>query len=272
LAERVLNDGATGIVALGTTGEPATLDPAERLAVVEICDAVCTKHDRGLIVGAGTNSTRGTIDEIELLTDSTNVDAVLAVVPYYTRPSQRSVVEHFQLIADVSPLPVVIYNVPYRTGRGLDSAAILEVAEHPRIVGLKQAVNALDTDTLEVLAMKSDNFAIFAGDDAFIVPSLLMGAVGTIAAAAHMCTPLFVQMVDAALAEDVPAARELAHRLLPVVTAGFAEPNPAVFKAALCEHGDIATATLRRPLSAASNTATEQLLSATNSALRSHKA
>lgn len=266
LAGRLLADGGAGLVALGTTGEPATLTPGERRRVVETCGEACRDAGRGLIVGAGTNSTRGTIDEIERLTTGVDATAVLIVVPYYTRPSEAAIVEHFAAVAEASPLPVVAYNVPYRTGRGLGSSALLELAGHERIIGLKQAVGGLDVDTLEVLAASPDGFQVLAGDDAFIAPTMLLGGVGAIAAAAHLCTPLFAELVEVAGAGDVVRTAELAHTLLPVVTAGFAEPNPAVWKGALHRAGELPAPELRRPMTPASNSAVDALLAAAHEA------
>ena len=260
LAERLLADGAAGLVALGTTGEPATLTADERRHVVETCDHVCRAADRQLIVGAGTNSTRGTIDEIEHLTAGTGAIAALVVVPYYTRPSEQAIVEHFTAVAGASPVAIVAYNVPYRTGRGLGAQALVEMSEHPRIVGLKQAVGGLDIDTLDVLARAGSNFQVLAGDDAFITPTVLMGGAGAIAAAAHICTPLFVEMTACALAGNLARANELAAALLPLVTIGFSEPNPAVWKGALARQKQIATGDLRRPMTSASSATIDRLI------------
>ncbi len=262
LAQRVLTDGASGLVALGTTGEPATLTREERRLVVETCDRACRDADRTLIVGAGTNSTHGTIDEIEHLTCGTTAAATLVVVPYYTRPSEQAIVEHFVTVADVSRVPIIVYNVPHRTGRTLGAAALLEISAHPRIVGLKQAVAALDVDTLELLALPESGFQILAGDDALIVPTVLMGGAGAIAAAAHVCTPLFVEMTGRALVGDVARATELAEALLALVIVGFSEPNPAVWKGVLARQGQISTDGLRRPMTEASSATVDRIVEA----------
>ncbi|MHB1518627.1 MAG: 4-hydroxy-tetrahydrodipicolinate synthase [Acidimicrobiales bacterium] len=262
LARRILADGATGLVALGTTGEPATLTAEERRRVVETCDRACREADRRLIIGAGTNATRGTMEEIERLTAGTAAVAALVVVPYYTRPSERAVVEHFAAVADASPVPVIAYNVPYRTGRALGAPALIEMSSHPRIVGLKQAVGVLDVDTLEVLARSGPDFQVLAGDDAFITPTVLMGGAGAIAAAAHICTPLFVEMTARALAGERARASELATALLPLVSIGFSEPNPAVWKGALARQMEIATDGLRRPMTSASTATVDRLVEA----------
>lgn len=268
LAASLLADGATGLVVLGTTGEPATLTAEERRSVVDTCDRVCREADRDLIVGAGTNSTQGTVEEILHLTSGTRAGAALVVVPYYTRPCEAGVVGHFAAVADASPIPVVAYNVPYRTGRSLGARALLEIGAHPHVIGLKQSVGALDADTLELLSRPSPDFALLAGDDAFITPTILMGGSGAIAAAAHVCTPVFVEMTSSALGGDKARAIELATALLPVVTAGFSEPSPAVWKGLLARQGRLATGDLRSPMTAASGPAVDTLARAAARASR----
>jgi len=264
LSRRLLDEGCAGLVALGTTGEPATLSPDERGAVVEVCAGACVAAGKPLMVGVGSNCTRSTIDDVAALEGTPALAAVLIVVPYYTRPTPAGIIDHFQAIAAASASPIVAYNVPYRTGRGLDADALLELTGMPGIVGLKQAVGALDHDTLELLRRKPPGFQVLAGDDAFIAPTILMGGVGAVAASAHVCTNMFVRMIDAALTGSSDTVTTLANALLPVVTAGFAEPNPACWKAALRAAGEIATARLRLPMSQASNAATQRLLDAIN--------
>lgn len=266
LAQRILDDGARGLVALGTTGEPATLDTAERAAVVAACAEVAGASGAGLIVGAGSNDTAGTIGEIRRLCgDRPTVTAALVVVPYYTRPSEPAIVEHFCIVADASPVPIVAYNVPYRTGISVGAASWAAIGSHPNVIGLKQAVGALDLDTLELLRHRVPGFEVLAGDDAFIAPAILLGATGAIAAAAHLRTRDFAELVAAAGDGDVQRAKRLAESLLPVVAAGFAEPNPAVWKAALHALGEIATPDVRRPLTPASSGATAAVLAALES-------
>lgn len=266
LADHLLSSGVDGLVALGTTGEPATLTPQERVDVVQVCRRACEQAGRGLIVGAGTNSTQGTIDEIRLLTTSGGIDAALIVAPYYTRPSEAAIVDHFHLVADASPVPVVAYNIPYRTARGLDARSLLATASHQNIVGLKQSVGSLDVDTLALLRADTTSFRILAGDDAFIAPTMLMGGSGAIAAAAHVCTRTFVELVAAARSGLAREAAALAGRLLPVVRAGFAEPSPAVWKGLLARTGLLASAQVRRPLTTASTGAIDALEEAVGAA------
>ena len=172
--------------------------------------------------------------------------------PYYVRPSETAIVRHFQAVAERSPVPVVIYNIPYRTGRGLGADALLELAATPNVVGVKQAVGGVDADTLRLLAEAPDDFAVLAGDDAFIAPMVLMGGAGAITASAHFATAAFAKMIECARSGDAVAARAEAEALLPLVTALFAEPAPAVTKALLHAEGRIASPHVRMPLADAS--------------------
>lgn len=140
LAGRLLADGCAGLVVLGTTGEPATLDDHERRSVVDVCAVACAEAGKPLMVGVGSNCTRSTIEALLDVEDAVQPCAFLVVVPYYTRPSEDAILDHYRAVADASATAIVAYNVPYRTGRGLGSGALLELAGTPGIVGLKQAV------------------------------------------------------------------------------------------------------------------------------------
>jgi 4-hydroxy-tetrahydrodipicolinate synthase len=247
LAAELLDDGAAGLVALSTTGEPSSLTAAERDATVAACARVCADRGADLVVGAGTNDTQTTIERHEALAGVDGVKASLAVVPYYVRPTEAGIVAHFGVVAERSPVPLILYNVPYRTGRGLGAAALLELAATDNVAGLKQAVGAVDADTLEVLAGQPEGFAVLGGDDAFLLPTMLMGGKGAIAASAHLATRRSAAMHGAGAAGDVAAARPHAEALLPLVLALFAEPSPAVIKALLHAEGRIPTPDVRLP-------------------------
>jgi 4-hydroxy-tetrahydrodipicolinate synthase len=252
LAHEVLDDGADGLVALATTAEASSLDERERDAVIAVCSAAAAQRGVPLIVGAGTNDTRTTIARHEALAGVEGVTASIAVVPYYVRPSEAAIVAHFQAVAARSPLPIVAYNIPYRTGKGLGTAALLELAGTDGIVAVKQAVGAVDADTLQLLAAAPADFAVLCGDDAFMLPLLLMGARGAIAASAHLCTDRFAALVAAARDGRLDEARAHSEALLGLVLALFAEPSPAVLKAMLHDAGRIATPDVRMPLQGAS--------------------
>jgi 4-hydroxy-tetrahydrodipicolinate synthase len=258
LAGELLDAGATGLIALSTTGEPSALDAAERREVVAACARVAADRGRALVVGAGTDDTRTTIARHEALADVPGCVASLAVVPYYVRPSEAAVVAHFQAVAARSPVPLITYNVPYRTGRGLGAPALLELAATDNVCGLKQAVGALDADTLALLAgLPDDRFSVLGGDDAFIFPTMLMGGAGAISAASHLATERFVAMLEDGAAGRVAEGRVHAEALLGLALALFAEPSPAVIKALLHAEGRIPTPDVRMPLSAASPGALE---------------
>ncbi|TFV83488.1 4-hydroxy-tetrahydrodipicolinate synthase [Blastococcus sp. CT_GayMR16] len=262
LAAESLDAGAAGIVALGTTGEDAALDDAERREVVAACARVCGDTGAQLIVGAGTNDTRTTIARHEQLAEVPGVVAALTVVPYYVRPSEAGIIAHFTAVAERSPVPLVLYNVPYRTGRGLGAASLLELAASPNIAGVKQAVGGVDADTLRLLAEAPPSFAVLGGDDAYLLPVVLMGGAGAIAAAAHVRTADFVRMTADGLAGRVADARARAEALLPIALALFAEPNPAVIKGVLHAQGRLPTPDVRLPLTNASRSAIDHALAA----------
>jgi 4-hydroxy-tetrahydrodipicolinate synthase len=252
LAHEVLDDGADGLVALATTAEASSLDERERDAVIAVCSAVAAQRGVPLIVGAGTNDTRTTIARHEALAGVEGVTASIAVVPYYVRPSEAAIVAHFQAVAARSPLPIVAYNIPYRTGKGLGTAALLELAGTDGIVAVKQAVGAVDADTLQLLAAAPADFAVLCGDDAFMLPLLLMGARGAIAASAHLCTDRFAALVAAARDGRLDEARAHSEALLGVVLAPLPEPPPPVIQEMLHDAGRIATPDVRMPLQGAS--------------------
>jgi len=267
LVHEYLDAGVAGIVALGTTGESPALDADEKQLVIDTCSRVCASRNAALMVGTGTNSTRSTIRATEALAGVAAVNSALVVVPYYVRPSEAGIVAHVQAVAERSPVPVVVYNIPYRTGRNLGADSILELARTPNVAGIKQAVGALDADTLIVLRDMPDGFSMLCGDDLYIAPILLMGGHGAIAAAAHVCTERFVALVECSLHGKLDDARRHAEALLPVVQAGFAEPNPAVWKAALHAQGRIATPDVRAPMTNASAAATQRILAAVDKGL-----
>lgn len=266
LCHGYLDAGATGIVALGTTGESPALSAEERVAVTNMCAGVCNERNAQLIVGAGTNNTATTVASVSELEGTPALAAALVVVPYYVRPAQEALVAHFRAAAEASPVPLILYNIPSRTGRNLDPDAMLEVAALPNVAGVKQATSGLDLDTLRVLAERPDNFAVLGGEDPFLFPIVLMGGSGAICASAHVCTERFVAMIECGLAGKVDDGRAHAEALLPVVRAAFAEPNPSVFKGVLHRQGKIPTPDLRMPLMPASDTAVNTALAAIEAA------
>jgi 4-hydroxy-tetrahydrodipicolinate synthase len=266
LCHEYLDAGASGIVALGTTGESTALSSEEKRAVIDACAMVCSERSAQLIVGAGTNSTASTVSAVQALAGTPSLVATLIVVPYYVRPSEAGIVAHYRAVADASPVPLVLYNIGMRTGRHLSAAGVLEVAEHPNVAGIKQAATGLDLDTLELLAGASPDFAVLGGEDPFLFPLVLMGGAGAICASAHVCTERFVAMIECGLAGKVDDGRAHAEALLPVVKSLFVEPNPAVFKGVLHAQGRIPTPDVRLPLLNASDASVAACLAAVQAA------
>jgi len=268
LATEYLDAGATGIVALGTTGESAALDADERRGVIDACGRVCDGRGAQLIVGTGTNNTDATVAATSALVGTPALAGALVVVPYYVRPSEAGIVAHFRAVAAASPVPLILYNIPSRTGRALSAASVLELARDPDIAGIKQAMPALDADTLELLADAPDDFAVLGGTDDFLFPLVLMGGAGAICASAHLCTERFVAMIECGLAGKVEEGRAHHEALLPVTTSCFVEPNPSIFKSVLHAQGRIPTPDVRLPLVNASPGATADALAAVEAASR----
>ena len=254
--------GVSGIVAMGTTGEASALEVDERRAAIDAVIRACGAAGIRVIVGTGSNNTAATIRATAALAETPEVVGALVVVPYYVRPSVAGIVAHYRAVAAESPVPVIAYNVPSRTGRDMGAAGLLEIASVPNIAGVKQAVATLDADTLEVLAKAPDGFAVLGGEDTLLFPLMCMGAVGTISAAAHLCTERFVAMIECGLAGKIEDGRAHAEALLPVIRAAYIDPNPAVFKGVLHAQGRIATPDLRLPLTNGSPEAVNQCLDA----------
>jgi 4-hydroxy-tetrahydrodipicolinate synthase len=250
LAHEVLAAGARGLVALGTTGEPGALTEAEREAVIETAARVARARGAQLIVGAHDPAALRALD------GRPEVTAALSVVPPFVRPGEAGVLAHFARLAALSPVPLVVYDVPYRTGQYLSAATLIELAAIGNVAGLKYAPGGINADTLALLAARPAGLAILGGDDPFISPLLALGAHGGILASAHLATDAFAALVKMWTAGDTFAARELGGRLSALSAALFAEPNPAVIKAALHAAGRIPTPAVRPPLLPASAAAT----------------
>ncbi|MFD0202063.1 dihydrodipicolinate synthase family protein [Saccharothrix carnea] len=262
LANQALDDGARGLVALGTTAEPSSLTPAEQQAVLDVAARVCRARHAPLVVGANTSA------NLQNLRNHAEVTAALTVVPPFVRPGEDGAVAYLTRLATESPVPLIVYDIPYRTGQYLSAAALRRLADVPGIVGLKYAAGGINADTVDLFADLPD-LAILGGDDAFISPLLALGAHGGILASAHIATAEFVRLIDAWHAGDVTVARALGGRIGRLSAALFAEPNPTVIKAVLHAQGRIPTPDVRLPLlpahpdsTSAALTAAELLLAA----------
>ncbi|MGG8409004.1 dihydrodipicolinate synthase family protein [Streptomyces sp. 12297] len=259
LAHEVLDAGAAGIVALGTTAEVATLDAAERDAIADVCARVCRERGALLLIGAGGNDTRAAEADLAGLARRPEASGALVLVPAFTRPSPAGVIAHFTRLAAASPVPLVVYHIPYRTGLALDAATLRTIGALPGVAGIKYAAG-LDDQTVRLLGDLPDGFSVLAGDDVFVSPLLALGAAGGILASAHLATARFVELADTWRAGETGRARELGHRLARLSAAAFAEPNPTVVKGVLHAQGRIPTADVRLPLLPAGRSSVDEAL------------
>jgi 4-hydroxy-tetrahydrodipicolinate synthase len=260
LAHEVLDAGAAGIVALGTTAESATLDRDEKHTVLDVCAAVCGARGAALIAGAGSSDTAASATVLAALAHWPQITGALVPVPSYTRPGEAGVLAHFTYLAGRSPVPLVIYHIPYRTAQPLGAAVLREIGALPNVAGVKLAVGAVDAVAVDLLGDPPPGFAIMAGDDVFLSPLLALGAAGGILASAHLATGQFAALAAAWRGGDLSVARRLGPALARLSAAAFAEPNPSVIKAALHAQGRIPTPGVRLPLLPAAPASAEALL------------
>ena len=242
--------GIDGLVPCGTTGESPTLTPAERDRVIAITvETVAERPSRGrvtILAGTGTNDTAATVAATRRAAEL-GADAALVVAPYYNRPDQRMLEAHYRTVADEGGLPIVVYNVPSRTGTNVEAATLLRLAEHPRIVGVKEASGNLD-QIAWICRERPRDFACLAGDDAWTLAVLAMGGDGVVSVASNEIPGDMVALCAAARSGDVEGARRIHERWLPLFRANFAGgPNPVPVKAALALMGLIGDG-VRAPL------------------------
>lgn len=251
LVEWHVAEGTHGIVAVGTTGESATLDVDEHLAVVR-CVVETAAGRLAVIAGTGANSTR---EAIELTREAAllGVDAALLVTPYYNKPTQEGLYQHYKTIAEAVPLPQILYNVPGRTGVDMQNATVARLAGIPNIVGIKDATGDL-TRGAELIKLVGDRMAVYSGDDATAIELILLGAKGNISVTANVAPGVMAEACEAALADDAARARALTGRVAELHQVLFIESNPIPVKWALAEMGRMGLG-IRLPLTVLSEAA-----------------
>lgn len=243
--------GIDGLVPCGTTGESPTLTEAERDRVIAITvETVAERASRGrvpVVAGTGTNDTAATIAATRRAA-ALGADAALVVAPYYNRPDGRMLEAHYRAIADEGGLPIVVYNVPSRTGTNVPADVFLRLAEHPRVVAIKEASGSLE-QIARICRDRPRDVAVLAGDDAWTLPVLALGGDGVVSVASNEVPGELVALCSAAAAGDWEGARRIHERWLPLLLANFVGgPNPVPVKAALALMGLIETDTVRGPL------------------------
>jgi len=236
LIEFQIKNGTDGIVPCGTTGESSTLSHEEHDRVIEITvDAV--KKRVPVIAGTGSNST----DEALRLTKhayEAGADGALSVCPYYNRPTQEGLYQHFKIIAETVPIPIVPYNIPSRTGVNLMPETVARLAKISNIVGIKEASGSLK-QMQDVISLCGEKFDVLSGDDFFTFPLLSIGGRGVISVVSNIVPADMAAMIDAFEAGDIKKAKKLHHKLVPLVDSLFIETNPVPVKAALSMMGKI---------------------------------
>ena len=240
-----LQQGIDAIVAVGTTGESATLEPAEQKEVIRFTVQRVAKRVP-VIAGVGTNNTAHVLENVKNACE-VGADALLAVTPYYNKATQNGLIAHFTAIADASTVPVVLYNVPGRTGCNLLPKTVAKLAEHERIVAIKEATGNM-AQMVELMALCGDKIDVYSGEDALTVAMMAMGAAGTISVLSNVAPSEAVAMTDACKAGDFKTAAAAQCRLLPLINALFSEVNPIPVKAAVSAMG-FGEENLRMPLS-----------------------
>ena len=231
----VIENGVEYIVSLGTTGETPTLDKQEKLDILQF--TFDTIGDRvPVVVGIGGNDTKEVVQNVQSYPLDKAV-AVLSACPYYNKPSQEGIFQHYKAVADASPRPIILYNVPGRTGRNMEAATTLRLAnEVPNVAGIKEAGNSI-SQCIQVLKDRPADFLVVSGDDDLVLPELACGIDGVISVAANCFPKDFSNMVRAGLAYDFNQARVLNDKLLEVYNLLFTENNPAGVKGFLTELG-----------------------------------
>ena len=222
-----IENGTDGIVAVGTTGESATLPVEEHLAVIEATVKHVNKRVP-VIAGTGANNTVEAI-ALSKAAEQVGADYTLSVVPYYNKPSQEGIYQHFKAIAEATSIPMVIYNVPGRTVVSMSNDTILRLAKIPNIVGVKEASGNIGNN-IELINSVPEGFAVLSGDDPTGLPFMLCGGHGVVTVAANVAPKLFADMCRAALEGDIATARRLNEQLIPIYNTMFCEPSPAAPK------------------------------------------
>lgn len=253
-----IENGTNYLVILGTTGESPTISKQEKQ---EIIDTIKTTNNNRvpLVLGIGGNHTLEIAANIRQQ-DFEGISAILSVSPYYNKPNQQGIFEHYTHLADRSPLPIILYNVPGRTGSNISTETTLKLAEHPNVMGTKEASGNF-TQCMDIILNRPENFSVISGDDAITLPLIATGMDGVISVIANAFPKKFSKMVSLALQSDFEEARKLHYQLLDAMNLIFADGSPGGIKV-LLEALGISGPEVRMPLHAVSPGVREQLLKA----------
>jgi 4-hydroxy-tetrahydrodipicolinate synthase len=234
LGRRQIDNGIHFLVPLGTTGENPTLELSERIRMVEILVDEA-KGQVPILAGCGGYDTKEIVHLARHM-QKAGANGLLSVTPYYNKPTQEGIVQHFKAIADATPLPIILYNIAGRTGVNIETATVVRLAQVPNIIGVKEASGSL-SQMCDVLHATPADFIVLSGDDALTLPVMAVGGRGVISVASNQIPGEMAQMVEAAERNDFAAARAIHARILPLMQANFVESNPGPVKAAMAAMG-----------------------------------
>lgn len=244
LIDHLKSHGSDSLIITGTTGESPTLTNREKVTFYKHV----VKYVNGkipIIAGTGTNNTRESI-EMTIEAERIGVDGIMLVTPYYSKPSQDGLYEHFNQIAQATNLPIMLYNIPGRAAINLELDTIKQLATIDNIIALKDATGNLQEMT-QIISETPDTFAVYSGDDQLTLPALAIGGHGIVSVSAHVIGDQMQQMINYYLSGDVKQAAFIHQQLLPIMNAMFAQPSPAPVKQALNMQG-VQVGSVRLPL------------------------
>lgn len=246
LVNHIIKGGVEYVVVLGTTGESVTLSKEEKKSVVT-CVVETVNKRVPVVLGLGGNNTSEIIASLKHKSDFVGIDAILSVSPYYNKPNQRGIYQHYKAIAEASPVPIILYNVPGRTNSNMTADTTVKLAtDFKNIIAIKEASGNLE-QCMKIIKYKPKDFLVISGDDALTLPMIACGADGVISVVANAYAKDFSEMTRQILAGNVKEAQKLHYKLTDIIEQLFADGNPAGIKAVL-EQLNICKAYLRLPL------------------------
>lgn len=246
LVNHIIKGGVEYVVVLGTTGESVNLTKEEKKEIIRhVVDTVNKRVP--VVLGLGGNNTQEIVSALKITADFKGIDAILSVSPYYNKPNQRGIYEHYKAIASVSPLPIILYNVPGRTSSNMSADTTLKLAnDFKNIIGIKEASGSVE-QCMKIIKNRPTGFLVISGDDMLTLPIIASGGDGVISVVANAYPKDFSEMTRQILAGNVKNAQKLHYKFTEIIEQLFADGNPGGIKAVL-ELMDICKATLRLPL------------------------
>ncbi|MCK9225445.1 MAG: 4-hydroxy-tetrahydrodipicolinate synthase [Candidatus Muirbacterium halophilum] len=253
-----IENGVDGLVILGTTGETPTLTNSEKEEIITKSISIINNRVK-VIIGTGTNNTKTTIENTQMA-EKYGADGALIVTPYYNKPSQKGIYEHFKKIIENTDIPIIVYNIEGRTGRNIDVNTLIKISELDNIVGVKEASGNINQmgDVINEISRLNPDFSVMSGDDGLTLPLMSMGGHGVISVVSNLVPAEMKSLVLYAEAGNFEKARNIHYRLLPLFKGAFIETNPQPIKCAmnLC---NMAGGDLRLPLVDVSDETEEKL-------------